>query len=83
MQGVRAYLEDDGLSLRGTFILDTDGILCTIEIHSNNIGRNMSETLRKLEAAVYVKEHPGEVCPVNWQPGKKSIKPGDSLVGKI
>ena len=77
------YIEDEGLSLRGTFIIDTEGILRTIEIHSNSIGRNISETLRTLKAAVYVKEHPGEVCPVNWEPGRKSIKPEGSLVGKI
>lgn len=77
------YIEDEGLSLRGTFIVDTDGTLRTIEINSKNIGRNMAETLRKLEAAVYVKEHPGEVCPVNWEPGKKSLRESDDLVGKI
>ncbi len=77
------YIDDEGLSLRGTFIVDTDGVLRTVELHSNNIGRNISETLRKLKAAVYVKEHPGEVCPVNWEPGRKSLKPGDDLVGKI
>ena len=57
------YIEDEGLSLRGTFIIDTEGILRTIEIHSNSIGRNISETLRTLKVAVYVKEHPGRSMP--------------------
>jgi NADH-dependent peroxiredoxin subunit C len=77
------YIDEEGLSLRGTFLIDPDGVLKTIEIHSNNIGRNISETLRKLKAAEHVREFPGEVCPVNWEPGKKTLKPGSDLVGKI
>jgi NADH-dependent peroxiredoxin subunit C len=77
------YLEEEGLSLRGTFIIDPDGIVKTIEIHDNSLGRNIAETLRKLKAAVHVREFPGEVCPVNWEPGKKTLKPGADLVGKI
>ncbi|MGD0510526.1 MAG: redoxin domain-containing protein [Candidatus Micrarchaeaceae archaeon] len=77
------YVEDTGMSLRGTFIVDPDGVLKTIEIHDNSIGRNIVETLRKLKAAVHVREFPGEVCPVNWEPGKKTLKPGADLVGKI
>lgn len=76
-------IEDEGLSLRGTFIIDPDGILKTIEIHDNSLGRNISETLRKLRAAIHVREHPGEVCPVSWEPGKGTLKPGADLVGKI
>ena len=77
------YLPEEGLSLRGTFLIDTDGILRTIEINSNSIGRNASETLRKLEAAIFVNEHPGQVCPANWKKGEKTLKPGIDLVGKI
>jgi len=39
--------------------------------------------LRKLQAAQFVREHGGEVCPVNWKPGGKTLKPGLNLVGKI
>lgn len=77
------YLEEEGLSLRGTFIADPDGIIKTIELHDNNLGRNISETLRKLRAAIYVVNNPGEACPVNWEPGKKALVKSDSLVGKI
>ncbi|HIJ97925.1 TPA: redoxin domain-containing protein [archaeon] len=77
------YIEEEGLSLRGTFIIDPDGIVKSLEIHANNIGRNTEEILRKLQAAKFVRENPGEVCPVSWKPGKKTLKPGMDLVGKI
>ncbi len=77
------YIEDEGLSLRGTFIVDPDGIVKAMEMHDNSLGRNISETLRKLKSAIHVREFPGEVCPVNWEPGKKTLKPGVDLVGKI
>lgn len=77
------YLENEGLALRGTFVIDPDGVMQTSEIHSNNIGRSADEALRKLEAAIFVREHPGQVCPANWQKGKETLKPGVELVGKI
>jgi len=73
---------DAGLTYRGTFIIDPEGVLKTIEIHDNGIGRAARETLRKLQAAKFVREH-GEVCPANWEPGKDTLKPGIALVGKI
>lgn len=75
--------EDRGLALRGSFIVNPEGILQAYEIHANNIGRSASELLRKLEAAVFVREHGGEVCPANWKKGDKTLKPGIDLVGKI
>lgn len=75
--------EDRGLAQRGTFIVDPDGVLQAYEVHANNIGRSAGEVLRKLEAAVFVREHGGEVCPANWKPGSKTLKPGIDLVGKI
>jgi NADH-dependent peroxiredoxin subunit C len=77
------YLEDEGLSLRGSFIVDPDGILRTVEIHNNDIGRSAQELLRKLFAAKFVREHGGEVCPARWMPGQKTLKPSTDLVGKI
>lgn len=77
------YIPSEGLSLRGTFIVDPDGIIQSYEINDNNIGRNAQETLRKLQAAKFVREHGGEVCPANWKPGGNTLKPGLDLVGKI
>ena len=78
------YIEESGEALRGTFIIDPNGILKTIEIHNNDIGRSAEETLRKLQAAKFVEEHlGGNVCPANWKPGDKTLKKGMNLVGKI
>jgi peroxiredoxin (alkyl hydroperoxide reductase subunit C) len=77
------YKEEEGISYRGTFIIDPDGILKVIELHDTPIGRNIKEILRKLRAAKFVRENKGEVCPASWKPGKKTLKPGLDLVGKI
>lgn len=77
------YLPEEGLSLRGSFVIDPDGVIQAYEVHANNIGRSPNELLRKLQAAKFVREHGGEVCPVNWKPGSKTLKPSTDLVGKI
>ncbi len=77
------YILSEGLSLRGTFIIDPDGILKAFELHDNSIGRSSMELLRKVKAAQFVREHGGEVCPANWEPGKATLRPGLDLVGKI
>jgi len=77
------YIESEGLSLRGTFIIDPDGILKAMDVHDNAIGRSAKEILRKLQAAKFVREHKGLVCPASWEPGKETLKPGLELVGKI
>jgi len=77
------YIEEEGNSLRGTFIIDPNGVLKTIEINHNDIGRSGKELLRKLRAAKFVNEHGGQVCPASWEPGDDTLKPGLDLVGKI
>ncbi len=77
------YIESEGLSLRGTFIIDPDGVLKAFEVNDNSIGRNAEELLRKMQAAQYVREHGGEVCPAKWKPGDATLTPGLDLVGKI
>ncbi len=82
----RAYttlIEDAGLSTRATFVIDPEGTIKTMEYHDNSVGRSIPELVRKIEAAQYVREHGGEVCPVNWKKGDKTLKPGLNLVGKI
>src|SRR3989344_4612417 len=77
------YIEGEGLSIRATFIIDPDGVLRSMEMHDNSVGRNAKEILRKLQAAKFVRENKGLVCPASWQPGGKTLKPGLDLVGKI
>lgn len=78
------YLPQEGLALRGSFIVNPDGKIVAAEINDNSIGRNSKELLRKLRAAKYVFEH-GElnVCPASWEPGDNTLTPGMDLVGKI
>lgn len=77
------YLEKEGVSLRASFIVSPDQQIKAYEIHHNDIGRHAPELLRKLQAAKFVKDHRGLVCPASWKPGEKTLKPGVDLVGKI
>ena len=77
------YLEDQGMALRGTFIIDPKGLVKTIQINNNDIGRCTKELLRTLKACIFVDKHPGKVCPASWEEGEDVLKPGLNLVGKI
>jgi NADH-dependent peroxiredoxin subunit C len=76
-------IEEDGMALRGTFVINPDGQIKLCEIHDNGIGRDASELLRKVKAAQYVASHPGEVCPAKWTEGASTLTPSLDLVGKI
>ena len=77
------YIEDEGLAYRGTFLIDPEGRIKLAEMHDNGIGRNADELVRKVQAAQFVAEHTGEVCPAKWRPGAETLKPSPDLVGKI
>jgi len=77
------HIEDDGISLRGSFIIDPDGVLQSYEVNADGIGRNAQELLRKFQAAKFVHDHGDKVCPANWNPGDDTLEPGLDLVGKI
>jgi len=77
------HIDEAGLALRGTFVINPEGIIKTAEIHSNEIARDVSETLRKLQAAQYTASHPNEVCPAKWKEGAQTLTPSLDLVGKI
>ena len=76
-------IEEEGLALRGTFIINPKGELKAMEVHDNSIGRDADELVRKIQAAQFVENNKGQVCPAKWTPGKKTLKPGINLVGKI
>jgi len=76
-------IEEQGLALRGTFVVDPEGRIKLYEIHDLGIGRSAKELIRKIQAAQYVATHEGEVCPASWEPGKKTLAPSLDLVGKI
>jgi NADH-dependent peroxiredoxin subunit C len=77
------HIDAEGLALRGTFIVNPEGMVKTAEVHSNEIARDVSETLRKLKAAQYTAANPGQVCPAKWNDGAKTLTPSLDLVGKI
>ncbi len=71
-----------GIALRGLFIIDKDGILQHATINNMAFGRSIDETLRTLQAIQHVQSHPDEVCPIDWQPGDKTMNP-DPVKSKI
>lgn len=76
-------IEEEGLALRGTFVINPEGQIKVMEVHDNGIGRDATELLRKVKAAKYVAEHPGQVCPAKWTEGAATLTPSLDLVGKI
>ncbi|WP_028456697.1 alkyl hydroperoxide reductase subunit C [Chitinilyticum litopenaei] len=79
----QVMIEEEGLALRGTFVINPEGQIKIIEVHDNGIGRDAKELLRKVQAAQYVASHPGEVCPAKWTPGEATLAPSLDLIGKI
>lgn len=76
-------IDDDGVALRGTFVINPEGVIKLCEIHDLGIGRSATELLRKVQAAQYVATHKGQVCPASWQPGAETLAPSLVWFGKI
>lgn len=76
-------IEEEGLALRGSFVVNPEGEIKAYEIHDLGIGRNSEELLRKVQAAQFVAEHGDQVCPAKWKPGEETIAPSLDLVGKL
>ncbi len=66
---------EQGIALRGLFIIDKDGVIQHSTINNLSFGRSVDETLRTLQAIQYVQSHPDEVCPAGWTPGEKTMNP--------
>lgn len=82
-KGFGVYIEEEGMAYRGTFVVDPEGKIKLAEIQDNSVGRNAEELVRKVEAAQFVANHPGEVCPAKWKKGGETLTPSIDLVGKI
>lgn len=76
-------IEEEGLALRGTFLINPEGVIKAMEVHDLGIGRSATDLIRKAQAAQYVATHNGEVCPASWAPGAATLAPSLDLVGKI
>jgi len=69
---------------RGRIIIDPDGVVQGFEVLTPPVGRNVSESLRQIQAFQRVRESKGsEATPSGWKPGKMTLKPGIHLVGKV
>jgi peroxiredoxin (alkyl hydroperoxide reductase subunit C) len=78
------YDEAAGVEARGRFIIDPDGIVQGYEVLTPPVGRNVMETFRQVQAFQLIRETKGaEATPSGWCPGKKTLKPGPDLVGKV
>ena len=77
------YIEEDGMSERGTFVINPEGKIVAYEVNAGNVGRNADELLRKVLALQFVAAHGDEVCPAKWQPGAQTLKPSLDLVGQL
>ncbi|NVD44884.1 alkyl hydroperoxide reductase subunit C [Qipengyuania atrilutea] len=75
--------EEMGLADRATFVIDPDGVIQIVEQTCEGVGRNANELVRKIRAAQYVRENPGQVCPAAWEEGSETLAPSLDLVGKI
>jgi len=72
-------IPEQGIALRGLFIIDKQGVIQHATINNLGIGRSVDETLRTLQAVQYVQDNPDEVCPAGWKPGEKTMKPDSKL----
>ena len=77
------YIEEDGLSERGTFVVNPEGKIVAYEVNAGNVGRNADELYRKVLALQFVAAHGDQVCPAKWQPGAETLKPSLDLVGLL
>lgn len=76
-------IEEDGMALRGTFVINPEGVIKAYEVNDTSIGRDADELLRKVQAAQFVAAHGDQVCPAKWKPGEKTLAPSLDLIGKL
>jgi peroxiredoxin 2/4 len=67
-------LIDDAVALRGSFLIDKEGVVRHQVVNDLPLGRNIDEMLRTIDELQFVEEH-GEVCPANWEKGQEGMKP--------
>lgn len=78
------YDESAGVNTRGRFIIDPDGVVQGFEVLTPPVGRNVSETIRQIQAFQHIRKTEGkEATPSGWKPGRSTLKPGPDLVGRV
>lgn len=71
-----------GVALRGSFLIDREGIVRAQHVNDLPLGRNVDELLRLVDALQFVEEH-GEVCPAGWNKGDKAINATPEGIAKF
>jgi peroxiredoxin (alkyl hydroperoxide reductase subunit C) len=66
-------MENEGVALRGLFLINPDGIVMHSTINSLSVGRSVTEAMRVLQAFQFVSAHEGQVCPADWEEGKDTM----------
>jgi len=66
-------LTNDGLSFPGVYLIDKEGIIQYYMVNNLLCGRNIDELLRVLKSIQYIKENPGQACPVDWKNGDQIL----------
>jgi len=79
----KVLIEEKGITHRGTFIINPEGKLKAYEVHHDHIGRSIPELIRKIKAAQHTEKNPGQVCPVNWQEGDRTVSQSMENIGRI
>ena len=77
------YDDATGLALRGTFVISPEGKLVSATVNFYNVGRNMEELVRVMEANVHCAANPADACPANWSPGDTTLTPNEGMVGNV
>jgi len=65
-------IEEEGIALRGRFLINPEGVVVAQEVQAPSVGRNVHEFIRQVEAWQHATKT-GEVCPAGWRPGKKTL----------
>lgn len=73
--------KESGNAERGTFIISPEGILKSIEIHTDPLGRSAKELVRKLYGLKFVTENAGHACPASWENDMKTLQPSIKNAG--
>ncbi|MEM4297847.1 MAG: peroxiredoxin [Nitrososphaerota archaeon] len=78
-----AYDEEKGIAKRATYIIDPDGIVRTVYMVDDSIGRSSLEVVRLIKALRFVRENPGSACPASWDAGLPVLKPSIKIAGHV
>ena len=66
-------LTNDGMAFPGLFLIDKEGIIQYYTVNNLLCGRSVNELLRVLQSTQYIRENPGQACPVDWKYGDKIL----------